>query len=279
MEIRSGSGGGPRHVDERGLGRVGFEPTPKWLRARVDGTTIADSREAALLWTGEPVPVYAFPESDLRTDLLEAGATDAHSTLGDRRWYRLIEPEIERAAWAILDPADTAPHTRGYVVLVWDTMDTWLVEEEIARVHPRDPYKRIDVHESSRHVEVEIAGETVAESRRPQILFETGLPPRYYLPRVDVRTDLLEPSETVTRCAYKGEAEHVHVQLSDSIHEDVAWRYPFPNPGLGKIQDRICFYDERVDRVLVDGPPSRARDALDAVTRMGPMRRRPTGGA
>lgn len=122
----------------------------------------------------------------------------------------------------------------------------------------RLPYKRIDVHESSRYVEVEIAGETVAESRRPQILFETGLPPRYYLPRVDVRTDLLEPSGTVTRCAYKGEAEHFHVGLGDDLHEDVAWRYPFPHEGLAKIQDRICFYDERVDRVVVDGDP-RAR--------------------
>lgn len=233
--------------------RVGLEPTPKWLRARVDGTTVADSRDAAILWTGEPVPVYAFPGVDIRTDLLEAEATDVHPTLGERQWYRLTDPGIDRAAWAILDPAKGAPDPRGYVVLVWDAMDTWLVEEEIARVHPRDPYKRIDVHESSRHVEVEIEGETVAESRRPQILFETGLPPRYYLPCVDVRTDLLERSETVTRCAYKGEAAHFHARLGDEVREDVAWCYPFPDPGCGKIQDRICFYDERVDRVVVDG--------------------------
>lgn len=255
MERRAGSGDRPPCVGELGLARVGFEATPKWLRARVDGTTIADSREAAILWTGDPVPVYAFPEADVRTERLEAEATDVHPTLGERQWYRLTDPRVDRAAWSILDPSEGAPDTRGYVVLVWDAMDTWLVEEEIARVHPRDPYKRIDVHESSRHVEVEIAGETVAESRRPQILFETGLPPRYYLLRSDVRTDLLEPSETVTRCAYKGEAEHFHVRLGDSIHEDVAWRYPFPNAGLGEIQDRICFYDERVDRVLVDGDP------------------------
>jgi uncharacterized protein (DUF427 family) len=120
-------------------------------------------------------------------------------------------------------------------------------------VHPRDPYHRVDVLNSSRHVRVIVGGEAVADSRRPRILFETGLPMRLYLPRMDVRMDLLTPSETVTACPYKGRTVHFDLTRDGRTWSDIAWSYPFPIPECPKIENLVCFYDERVDAVEVDG--------------------------
>jgi len=138
------------------------------------------------------------------------------------------------------------------VVLDWDAVDAWFVEDDRQRGHPRDPYRRIDVHETSREIAVEIDEARLATSSRALAVFETGLPTRYYLPEADVRVDLLEPSDTVTRCAYKGQAEHYHASVRGQTFEDVAWTYPSPEPRFGQLQDRICFYDERVT-TTVDG--------------------------
>jgi uncharacterized protein (DUF427 family) len=100
---------------------------------------------------------------------------------------------------------------------------------------------------------VVVGGEAVADSHRPRLLFETGLPTRYYLPRMDVRMDLLTESETVTQCPYKGRTVHYDLALDDRSVRDVAWSYPFPIPECPKIENLICFYDERVDLVEVDG--------------------------
>ena len=120
-------------------------------------------------------------------------------------------------------------------------------------VHPRDSHHRVDVLNSSRHVRVVVGGEAVADSHRPRLLFETGLPTRYYLPRMDVRMDLLTESETVTHCPYKGRTVHYDLALGDRSVRDIAWSYPFPIPECPKIENLICFYDERVDLVELDG--------------------------
>jgi len=119
-------------------------------------------------------------------------------------------------------------------------------------VHPRDPYSRLDVLTSSRHVEVVINGVTVAETHRPTLLFETGLPVRYYLPQPDVRWDLLRPSSRTSRCPYKGTAEYWSVQAGDELVDDVVWIYRTPLPESQKIAGLACFYNERVD-LVVDG--------------------------
>jgi uncharacterized protein (DUF427 family) len=128
-------------------------------------------------------------------------------------------------------------------------MDAWYEEDEPVYVHPRDPHTRVDILASSRHVRVELAGVTVADSPRPRLLFETGLPTRYYLPRTDVRMDLLEHSQTVTRCPYKGQTEHFAARIDGQLR-DVAWSYPTPLPESQKIAGLIAFYDERVDTFL-----------------------------
>jgi uncharacterized protein (DUF427 family) len=97
-----------------------------------------------------------------------------------------------------------------------------------------------------------VGGEAVADSHRPHLLFETGLPTRYYLPRMDVRMDLLTESETVTACPYKGRTVHYDFSLGDRSVRDIAWSYPFPIPECPKIENLVCFYDERVDSIEVD---------------------------
>jgi uncharacterized protein (DUF427 family) len=134
----------------------------------------------------------------------------------------------------------------------WGAMSEWLEEDEPVYTHPRSPYTRIDILASSRHVRVELDGVTVADSRSPRILFETGLPARYYLPLTDVRTDLLTPSDTHTSCPYKGTAAYWSVDTGTRVHKDVVWIYRTPLPESQKIAGLACFYNERVE-VFVDG--------------------------
>lgn len=131
-------------------------------------------------------------------------------------------------------------------------MDHWFEKYEEVYVHPRDPYKRIDVLASSRHVKMEIEGQTVADSNRPTLLLETNLPLRYYLPLQDVHMELLKSSDTITRCPYKGEAHYFSVRLEDRLVEDIAWQYSYPTSEAKGIESHLCFYNERVD-TYVDG--------------------------
>jgi uncharacterized protein (DUF427 family) len=119
-------------------------------------------------------------------------------------------------------------------------------------VHARDPSKRVDVVPSERHIRVELDGEVVADSSRPHALFETWLPTRWYLPMEDVRRELLVPSDTVTRCPYKGTAAYWSVTVGDTRHGDVAWSYAEPVPECPRIAGLVCFFNERVD-LIVDG--------------------------
>ena len=93
---------------------------------------------------------------------------------------------------------------------------------------------------------------SVAESRQPRILYETGLPPRYYLPLTDVRVDLLRDSQTQARCPYKGTAGYWSVDTGQGLHEDIVWIYRAPLPESQKIAGLACFYDEKAT-VYVDG--------------------------
>lgn len=141
----------------------------------------------------------------------------------------------------------------GHLAFYWDRMDAWYEEEEEVFVHPRNPYVRVDVLQSARRVEVLLGGTVLAETRRPRLLLETGHPPRYYLPREDVRMDLLSPSGTRTRCPYKGAASHWNAEAGGKSVQDIAWSYEDPIPESSRIQGLVCFYPERVDSLLVDG--------------------------
>jgi len=145
------------------------------------------------------------------------------------------------------------PDLRGYVLLDFGAFDAWYEEDELNVAHPKDPFKRIDVLAGSRHVRVERDGVLLAESTRPRILFETHLPPRYYLPREDVRVEL-RPSPTRTWCAYKGQASYLSPVVGEEPVADLAWTYLEPRHDAEQVRGLVAFFDERLD-VEVDGRP------------------------
>jgi uncharacterized protein (DUF427 family) len=228
-----------------------YAPSRRRVRAELGDVVIADSQEAVFVWEPRrPVPLYAFPVADVRTDLMTpAEPPERGHPLADAWSVSAGERSAESAAWTYADD-DLA----GHVVLEWKAFDRWLEEDEEVFVHPRDPFHRVDLRASSRTVRVELEGAVLAESSNPLILFETGLPRRYYLPPEDVSTELLEESATITQCPYKGTAVQWSAPAAGELGEDVAWTYRDPLPEVARIAGRIAFYDERTD-VTLDGVP------------------------
>jgi uncharacterized protein (DUF427 family) len=228
-----------------------FEPTPKRVRAQLNGATLADSTRAILVWErGRAVPVYAFPEADVRRELLRDSDNPIPEAHGGSAQFFTAEvggERAENAAWRYADE-----DLRGHIALNWEAMDRWLEEDEEVFGHPRDPWHRVDARAASRHVQVALEGTALADSRRPTLVFETGLPVRYYLPREDVRMDLLEPSETQTVCAYKGLASYWSVRAGERLERDLAWTYAEPFPDSPPIAGLVCFFNEKAD-ITVDG--------------------------
>lgn len=234
-----------------------WDPVPQRVRAILAKETVVDSRSALLLHESGHLPVYYIPESDVRVDLLEPSDRVTRCPhKGEARYWtvRIGEGRAPDALWAYPDPVPSASFLTGHMAPVWAAFDEWFVEDEQAFGHPRDPYCRIDVYKTTRHVRVLLNGQALADSRRAKILFETALPPRYYLPADDVRTELLIPSSTKTRCAYKGSASYWHVRAGDEIAEDLVWTYPDPQHDAQPVRDLLCFSNERVELQIEDGP-------------------------
>jgi uncharacterized protein (DUF427 family) len=231
------------------------EPYARRVRAVLDGVAVVDSTHALLLLEAGHLPVYYFPPEDVRGDLLEPTDTSTRCPYkGDASYWsvRVGDRVVRDAVWSYQDPLPERTDIKGYFAFYWNRMDGWFEEDDEVFVHPRDPYHRVDVLSSSRHVRVVVADETVAETRRPWLLFETGLPTRYYLPKADVRMDLLVATDSQTQCPYKGDARYWSARVGDTVEEDIAWSYPFPIPECPRIANLVCFYNERAD-ILVDG--------------------------
>lgn len=238
-----------------GSADVRLEPFPRRVRGLLEGTPIVDSERTLLLFEVDHLPVYYFRVEDVRMDLLKPSAKRTTCPRKGEASYHSIrvgDRLAEDAAWRYEQPIESCPDISGLIAFYWSALDSWWEEEDEVFVHPRSPYHRVDVLRSSRQVRVEVDGETVAESRRPLLLFETGLPSRYYLPRSDVRLESLRPSDTVTRCPYKGITDYFSVEVGGKTHEDLAWSYPAPIPECPKIEQAICFHNEHVD-LYVDG--------------------------
>ncbi len=197
---------------------VYVEELPRRVRAVKDGRTVVDSDRAKLVHESLQLPRYAFPRDDVDGDVEGA-------------------PE---------------PHVEGHVHVPWGAADAWFEEDEVLAAHPLDPYHRIDTFATSRRIRVSVEGVVLADSTSALALFETGLPVRYYLPEGDVRTDLLDLSETLTVCAYKGRARHWSARVGEGV-PDVAWSYDDDvKRDAERVRGRICFYNERTD-LEVDG--------------------------
>jgi uncharacterized protein (DUF427 family) len=234
-------------------GQVHTELGAKRVRAYLGGEVVADTIHPVLVWEVPYYPAYYFPVADVRSDLLEPDSAIAHSpSRGDGQTYTVTAGGKQAPAAAVRYQDSPIPELRDLIRLEWGAMDAWFEEDEEVFTHPRDPYTRIDILPSSRHVRIEIDGVTVAESSSPALLFETGLPVRYYLPKTHVRLDLLTHTDSETHCPYKGQAEYWSVRTGDTVHEDIAWSYPTPLPECLGVAGHIAFYDEKVD-VFVDG--------------------------
>jgi uncharacterized protein (DUF427 family) len=228
----------------------------KRVRILLAGELVADTIGPLLVWEHPYYPTYYIPAADVRAKLIPAGA-DTEPHLGEAELLTVEVPggaTAERAARRYA--ASPARQLTDAIRFDWDAMSEWLEEDEPVYTHARDPHTRVDILASSRHVRVEIDGVTVADSRSPRILFETGLPPRYYLPLSDLRTELLRPSGSQSRCPYKGTAGYWSVDTGASVHEDIVWIYRSPLPESQKIAGLAAFYDEKVD-VFVDGVKQR----------------------
>jgi len=207
--------------------RIRVEPGDKRIRAYLGGELVVDTTHPLLVWEGPHYPVYYFPAEDVRSELLQADGGLAHSpSRGDGRTFTIAAGGRQAAGAALRYDSSPIEELRGLVRLDWDAMDAWFEEDE--------------------------DGVTVAESASPRLLFETGLPVRYYLPRTHVRMDLLELAEAVSHCPYKGQAQSWSVRLDGGLHENQAWSYPTPLPESEKIAGLMAFYNEKVD-IHVEG--------------------------
>ncbi len=232
--------------------RVRVEPNPKWIRGLVDGVTVVDSTSTRFVWEIPYYPAWYVPLGDVAGELQANGGAVRSSSRGDGTRYDLVvgDRTIPDAAWRHLE--SPVEELRGLVRFEWDAMDAWFEENTEVFVHPRSPEVRVDALPSTRHVRVLIDDEVVADSVRPTILYETGLPPRYYVPKTDVRMDLLTPTDTETACPYKGWANYWSVTVGDTTHDDLAWGYRTPLPESEAIAGLVCFYNEKVD-LEIDG--------------------------
>lgn len=238
-------------------GRVLYlEDSPRRVRVVVAGETVADSVRVKLLHETGLMPVYYFPRDDVRDDLLEPSSrTTTCPYKGEATYWSIVAGGERRddAVWTYAEPIDGAPPLDGHVAFFWDAVDEWWEEAEQIGVHPRDPYHRCDVVRSDRHVVVRIDGQVFADSRRPTILFETALPPRFYLPPDDVDLSRLTFSNTVTECPYKGTTSRYHTAVTPvQTVRDVAWVYDDPHAEVEGIAGLVAFYNEKVD-LEVDG--------------------------
>ena len=246
------------YLDEQN--RLIAAPEPRWitspkrLRVFFGGAPVVDSTRANLFRGGGP-PVYYFSKDDVQQGALAATARTETNARGTMALFdvRVGERIAEGAAWEYTEPADDVPFLAGMLAFRWNAMDAWYEEEEEVFVHAKDPFKRIETLRSNRRVEVYAAGGKVADSSSSVVLIEPGHPLRYYLPKMDVRMDLLRPTPTESRCPYKGKANYYSVETESGLLEDAAWCYKYPTTETAAVAGMVCFFNERVDAISVDG--------------------------
>lgn len=236
-------------------GLLYLEPSPRRVRGVAGGETVIDSSDVRMLHEHGRLPIWLFPQDDVRMDLLEPGEQrEGSANKGPQRMWSLRAGDrvAEDAAWDFPEPPGEAAGLSGLIAFEWSAMDDWYEEDEVAIVHPRDPYHRVDVLDTSRHVRVSLNGELVAETRRAKVIYETGLPARWYIPPEDVRDELLEASDTETGCAYKGFASYSSVRAGGELEQDLVWTYPESHHDAARVAGYLAFFNERVD-IEVDG--------------------------
>jgi uncharacterized protein (DUF427 family) len=227
------------------------EPVPRRVRAMLAGETVLDTIRAVYVWEWAYYPQYYIPTADVRLELLVPEGLRQHSPRGEVELHTLQLGDTIRPHAARILQASEVDGLSQTARFEWDSVDAWYEEDDRVFVHPRSPYVRVDALRSTRRVRIELDGLTLAESSSPVMVFETGLPTRYYLNRTDVDFSLLIATETVTACPYKGTTSgYWSVRTADEMHADLAWSYDFPSRELLPIAGLVAFYNERVDTFL-----------------------------
>ena len=237
----------PQHIVES----LHVEPVPRRIRATLAGATVLDTTDALYVWDVPHYPQYYIPRADVDATLLVDEAHAHKLRIGSAQRYGLGVGDVERPGAARLYTESPLAGVAGTFRFEWDALDSWFEEDEEVFVHPRDPFTRVDAIRSTRAVRVELEGIVLAESSSPVMVFETGLPTRYYLNRTEVDFDHLQVTDTVTACPYKGQTTgYWSVRIGATLHEDLAWSYDFPTHQLLPIAGLIAFYNEEVDTIL-----------------------------
>lgn len=227
------------------------EPVPRRIRAFLAGEKVLDTTRALYVWEWPNYPQYYIPLADVRRDLLIPEGHSQQSRRGKSEAHALRVGEVHRPGAARLLADSPVAGLSRTVRFDWAALDAWFEEDEQVFVHPRNPYVRVDALRSTRRVRVELGGVVLAESPSPVMVFETGLPTRYYINPTEINSECLTPSDTVTSCPYKGTtSRYWSIRIGDTVHRDLAWAYDFPTRQLLPIAGLVAFYNEKVDLFL-----------------------------
>jgi uncharacterized protein (DUF427 family) len=241
-----------------------IEPAPRRVRATLAGRTILDTTRARYVWEFPSYPQYYIPIEDVDARFLVDEGQEKRLKRGTARWHGLRVGGEERPGSVRVFGSVAVDGVAGTARFDWDALDAWYEEDEQVFVHPRNPYVRVDALRSHRHIRVELDGRLLADSRSPVLVFETGLPTRYYIDRTDLALEQLIRTETQTACPYKGvTTDYWSLEVDGGTpkeYRDIAWSYSFPTRQLLPIAGLVAFYNEKVD-IELDGvalvrPPS-----------------------
>ncbi len=234
------------------------EPAPRRVRALLGGEWVCDSTRALYVWEHPYYPQLYLPAADVATRLLVDDDRTETTDQGEVALRTLRAGGCERPGGARLLTAPTDPTLADTYRFEWSALDHWFEEDEEIFVHPRNPFVRVDALRSSRPVRVELGGTVLALAPGCVVVFETGLPPRYYLEKTAIDWRRLEATDSVTECPYKGTTTRWWTaRVGDVVAEDVAWGYDFPTRQVQPIAGLVAFDDEQVDLVVGDTEPRR----------------------
>ena len=234
------------------VGRGRVEPAPRRVRGYLGHDLIFDTTAARYVWEVPYYPQYYIPLTDVNTEFLRDEDHPQKVQFGPSRQHSLVGAGQTHPSAARVFDVDSDSPVAGTVRFEWDPL-RWFEEDEPIYGHPRNPYSRVDALRSHRHICVELDGMVLADTGSPVLLFETGLPTRFYIDPTDIAFEHLEPSATQTLCPYKGvTSAYWSVQVGDELHSDLAWTYHYPLPAVAPIAGLVAFYNEKLD-IFVDG--------------------------
>jgi uncharacterized protein (DUF427 family) len=229
-----------------------LEPLRRRMSVELGGSTIARSDDATLLFEPARYPVAYFRLGDIADGVLQPTDRETtHQDLGKTKWFDVVGGDgqiSKRGAWQHLDPPPQGAALRDAVAFAWRMMDAFYEEDERILGHAADPYHRIDIRRSSRHLVVRHEEQVVADTDAPLVLYESGFAPRWYVRREDVVAEALHPVEGQTFCPYKGLASYY--TIGDT--HNAAWSYRAPFDEMARIADLVSFEPDKVT-IMIDG--------------------------